>query len=126
VPISLEAKEAMCGMGLSEWKAEVLIEYARAHSQGHSNFTTEDIEQLTGQIATSYRKFVTDFERALGGALPEWAIVDAVVPGNRKRSRIGRPNVRESSRVQPAQCGLTRNSEEPQNEADVRVILIPF
>jgi uncharacterized protein YbjT (DUF2867 family) len=72
VPISLEeAKEAMCGMGLSEWKAEVLIEYARAHSQCHSNFTTEDIEQLTGQIATSYREFMTDFERAFGGALPE-------------------------------------------------------
>jgi hypothetical protein len=31
-----------------------LIEYARAHSQGYSNFTTEDVEQLTGHPATSY------------------------------------------------------------------------
>jgi uncharacterized protein YbjT (DUF2867 family) len=69
VPISLEkAKEAMLGMGLSEWKAEVLIEYARAHSQGYSNFTTEDFEQLTGHTATSYRGFASDFERAFGGA----------------------------------------------------------
>ncbi len=69
IPISLEkAKEAMLGMGLSEWKAEVLIEYARAHSQGYSNFTTEDFEQLTGHTATSYKEFATDFERAFGGA----------------------------------------------------------
>lgn len=69
VPISLEeAKETMLGMGLSEWKAEVLIEYARAHSQGYSNFTTEDVEQLTGHTATSYREFATDFARAFSGA----------------------------------------------------------
>ena len=69
VPISLEkAKEAMLGMGLSEWKAEVLIEYARAHSQGYSNFTTEDVEQLTGHTAASYREFAADFAHAFGGA----------------------------------------------------------
>lgn len=69
VPITLEkAKEAMLGMGLSEWKAEVLVEYARAHSQGYSNFTTEDVEQLTGHTATSYSEFASDFERAFGGA----------------------------------------------------------
>ena len=69
VPISLQkAKEVMRGMGLSEWKTKVLIEYARAHSQGYSNFTTEDVEQLTGHTATSYREFATDFARAFGGA----------------------------------------------------------
>jgi hypothetical protein len=56
----------MLGMGLSEWKAEVLIEYARAHSQGYGDFTTEDVEQLTGHSATSYREFATDFARAFG------------------------------------------------------------
>ena len=67
VPISLEkAKEAMLGMGLSEWKAEVLIEYARAHDQGYTNFTTDDVEQLTGHTATSYREFASDFARAFG------------------------------------------------------------
>ncbi len=69
VPISLQkAKEAMRGMGLSEWKTEVLIEYARAHRQGYSNFTTEDVERLTGHTATSYRVFAPDFARAFGGA----------------------------------------------------------
>jgi uncharacterized protein YbjT (DUF2867 family) len=63
-----KAKEAMLNMGLSEWRADVLIEYAKAHSEGYSNFTTEDVEQLTGHRATSYKKFATDFERVFRGA----------------------------------------------------------
>ena len=63
-----KAKEAMLNMGLSEWRADVLIEYAKAHSEGYSNFTTEDVEQLTGHPATSYKKFATDFERVFRGA----------------------------------------------------------
>ena len=69
VNISLEdAKRAMLNMGLSEWRADVLIEYAKAHSEGYSNFTTEDVEQLTGHPATSYKEFATDFERVFRGA----------------------------------------------------------
>jgi uncharacterized protein YbjT (DUF2867 family) len=69
VKISLEdAKRAMLNMGLSEWRADVLIEYAKAHSEGYSNFTTEDVEQLTGHRATSYKEFATDFERVFRGA----------------------------------------------------------
>ena len=69
INISLEdAKRAMLNTGLSEWRAEVLIEYAKAHSEGYSNFTTEDVEQLTGHPATSYKEFATDFERVFRGA----------------------------------------------------------
>jgi uncharacterized protein YbjT (DUF2867 family) len=69
VDISLEdAKRAMLNMGLSEWRADVLIEYAKAHSEGYSNFTTQDVEQLTGNPATSYKEFATDFERVFRGA----------------------------------------------------------
>jgi uncharacterized protein YbjT (DUF2867 family) len=54
VNISLEdAKRAMLNMGLSEWRADVLIEYAKARSEGYGNFTTEDVEQFTGHPATS-------------------------------------------------------------------------
>jgi uncharacterized protein YbjT (DUF2867 family) len=68
VNISLEdAKRAMLNMGLSEWRAEVLVEYAKAHSEGYSNFTSEDVEQLTGRRATSYKEFATDFERVFRG-----------------------------------------------------------
>jgi uncharacterized protein YbjT (DUF2867 family) len=69
VNISLEdAKRAMLNMGLSGWRADVLIEYAKAHSEGYSNFTTEDVEQLTGHRATSYEEFATDFKRVFRGA----------------------------------------------------------
>ena len=61
VNIPLEkAKEAMLNMGLSEWRADVLIEYAKAHSEGYSDFTTEEVEQLTGHPATSYSGFQCD------------------------------------------------------------------
>jgi uncharacterized protein YbjT (DUF2867 family) len=69
INIPLEkAREIMLNMGLSEWRADVLIEYAKAHSEGYSNFTTEEVEQLTGHPATSYEGFAIDFERVFRGA----------------------------------------------------------
>jgi uncharacterized protein YbjT (DUF2867 family) len=68
VPVPLEkAKEAMLGMGIPEWKADALNEYAKAHSEGYSDWTTDDFERLTGHPATSYSKFASDFERMFRG-----------------------------------------------------------
>jgi len=68
VAIPLEkAKEAMLNRGISEWTADALNEYAKAHSQGYSDFTTEEVEQLTGHPATSYKKFASDFEQMFRG-----------------------------------------------------------
>lgn len=68
VAISLEvAKKAMLNMGRPEWRADALNEYAKAHSEGYSDFTTDDFEQLTGHPATSYKRFADDFERILHG-----------------------------------------------------------
>jgi len=68
VDISLEdAKRAMLNRGFPEWRVDVLIEYAKAHSEGYSDFTTEDFKQLTGHPATSYKKFASDFERMFRG-----------------------------------------------------------
>ena len=68
INIPLEkAKEAMLNMGLTEWRADVLIEYAKAHSEGYSDWTTDDFEQLTGHPATSYSKFASDFEPMFRG-----------------------------------------------------------
>jgi uncharacterized protein YbjT (DUF2867 family) len=68
IPISLEkAKEAMLEMGIPEWKADALNEYAKAHSEGYSDWTTDDFEQLTGHPATSYKKFASDFEQVFRG-----------------------------------------------------------
>jgi hypothetical protein len=57
----------MLNMGLTEWRANVLIEYAKAHSEGYSDWTTDDFEWLTGHPATSYSKFASDFERMFRG-----------------------------------------------------------
>jgi uncharacterized protein YbjT (DUF2867 family) len=68
VPIPLEkAKEAMLGRGIPEWVADALNEYAMAHSEGYSDWTTDDFERLTGHPATSYSKFASDFERMFRG-----------------------------------------------------------
>ena len=65
VPIPQEkAKEAMVGRGIPEWVADALNEYAKAHSEGYSDWTTGDFERLTGHPATSYKEFASDFERA--------------------------------------------------------------
>jgi uncharacterized protein YbjT (DUF2867 family) len=64
VSIPLErAKEVMLGRGIPEWMADALNEYAKAHSEGYSDWTTGDFERLTGHPATSYREFAGDFER---------------------------------------------------------------
>src|SRR5215218_6221475 len=68
INISLEdAKKAMLNRGFPEWRVEVLTEYAKAHSEGYSDFTTEDLEELTGRPATSYKEFASDFERMFRG-----------------------------------------------------------
>ena len=68
INVSLEkAKEAMLNKGIPEWRADVLNEYAKAHSEGYSDFTTGDFEKLTGHRATSYKKFASDFEQMFRG-----------------------------------------------------------
>jgi uncharacterized protein YbjT (DUF2867 family) len=68
VPVPLEnAKEAMLSMGIPEWKADALNEYAKAHSEGYSDWTIDDFEQLTGHPPSSYMKFASDFEQVFRG-----------------------------------------------------------
>ena len=68
VSIPLEkAKETMLARGISEWMADVLNEYANAHSAGYSDWTTDDVERLTDHPATSYQQFARDFAMAFRG-----------------------------------------------------------
>jgi uncharacterized protein YbjT (DUF2867 family) len=67
IPIPLEkAKGAMLSRGIPEWLADALNDYARAHSEGYSDWTTDEVERLTGLPATPYEKFANDFARAFG------------------------------------------------------------
>ena len=68
IPVPPErAKEAMLGRGIPEWMADALNEYAKAHSEGYSDWTTDGFERLTGHSATSYKEFATDFEQVFRG-----------------------------------------------------------
>jgi uncharacterized protein YbjT (DUF2867 family) len=61
------AKEVMLRRGIPEWRADALNEYAKAHSEGYSDFTTDAVEQLTGHPATSYAQFARDFAQRFRG-----------------------------------------------------------
>ena len=68
VDVPLEAgREAMVGMGLSEWFADALTEYNKAFSEGLGDFTTGDVEELTGHPARSFETFARDFAQAFSG-----------------------------------------------------------
>ena len=61
------AKDAMLGMGMPEWIADGIIELAGALSEGLGDYTTDDLEKLTGHRAGSYEAFARDFAQVFGG-----------------------------------------------------------
>ena len=58
------ARGAMVGMGISEWVADALNEYFQAISEGIGDYTTLDVEALTGHAARSIEEFTRDFAQA--------------------------------------------------------------
>ena len=68
VDVPLEAaREAMLGMGMTEWLADANNEYFSALSEGLGDFTTNYVEEITGHPARSYETFARDFAQAFGG-----------------------------------------------------------
>ena len=61
------AREGMIGMGLSEWLADAFGEYFTAFSAGYGDFTTPDVENVTGNPPRSYETFARDFAQVFGG-----------------------------------------------------------
>ena len=49
-------------------KKRCLIETAGALSEGLGDYTTDDLEKLTGHRANSYETFARDFSQAFGGS----------------------------------------------------------
>jgi len=69
VDVPLEAgREGMVGMGLPEWFADAMTEYNKAFSENFGDFTTNDVEEITGHPARSYETFARDFAQAFAGA----------------------------------------------------------
>ena len=70
VDVPLEAaREAIVGMGLPEWFADALNEYSKAFSENLGDFTTNDVEEITGHPARSYETFARDFAQAFAPAV---------------------------------------------------------
>ena len=67
------ARQAMIGMGLPEWIADAFGEYFKAFREGYGDYTTDDVEEITGHPARSYETFARDFAQVFGGAAPQTA-----------------------------------------------------
>ncbi len=69
VDVPLEAaREAMLGMGMSEWLTDANNEYFKALSEGLGDFTTNEVEAITGHPARSYETFARDFAQVFAAA----------------------------------------------------------
>ena len=74
VNVPLEAaRQGMVGMGLPEWVADAFGEYMTAFSEGYGDFTTPDVENVTGHPARSYETFARDFAQVFGATVPQTA-----------------------------------------------------
>ncbi len=62
------ARQAMISMGLPEWIADAFGEYFTAFSQGYGDFTTDDVQLVTGNPARPFEAFARDFAQVFGGA----------------------------------------------------------
>ena len=62
------AREAMVDMGVAEWVAAALNEYFGAFSEGLGDYTTRDVEALTGHSPRSIEEFAQDFAEAFAPA----------------------------------------------------------
>jgi len=72
VPLAA-AHEAMIGMGLPEWIADAFGKYFEVFSEGHGDFTTHDVEKVTGNTPRSYETFARDFAQVFGGVIRQAA-----------------------------------------------------
>ena len=61
------ARQGLMSMGLQEWMADGLVDYTTAFSEGYGDFTTDDVELLTGNPARPFKFFARDFAQAFGG-----------------------------------------------------------
>ena len=66
VPVEA-ARQGMVDMGLTEWFADAMGEYMTSFSEGYGDFSTSDVEKVTGNPARSYEAFARDFAEVFAG-----------------------------------------------------------
>ena len=60
------SREALAGMGIDDWTVEALHQYFKIFSENWGDFTTDEVEKLTGHPARSYEQFAADFAGVFG------------------------------------------------------------
>ena len=60
VPVDA-AKQSMVDMGLPEWVAGALAEYSVRFSNNYADFFTDDVKNITGKSARTYKELARDF-----------------------------------------------------------------
>lgn len=63
VPVDA-AKQSMVDMGLPEWVAGALAEYSVRFSNNYADFFTDDVKNITGKSARTYKELARDFVAA--------------------------------------------------------------
>ncbi|MCH8929268.1 MAG: SDR family oxidoreductase [Candidatus Marinimicrobia bacterium] len=61
------ADESLSGMGFPEWNKNAYLEYFKAYSEGWGDYTSSDVEDITGNPARSIETFAKDFAQVFGG-----------------------------------------------------------
>ena len=61
VPVPLEAvAQSIRDMGAGDWFAQVMRDYSKAYGEGWGDYTTDDVERLTGIPARSFETFARE------------------------------------------------------------------
>jgi len=61
VPVTYEqVKQSIIEMGWGEWAGQVMFDYAKAFAEGWGDFTTNDVEKVTGNKSRSIEQFVNE------------------------------------------------------------------
>ncbi len=69
IPVSLDmVEQSLLGMGMGDWYPRVMRDYSKAYSEGWGDYTTPDVEQMTGHPARSIQTFAQEIlAPAMGG-----------------------------------------------------------
>ncbi len=60
-PVSLDmVEQSLLGMGMGDWFPSVMRDYSQAYREGWGDYTTDDVERMTGHSARSIQAFAQE------------------------------------------------------------------
>ena len=71
--VYMAMNDGKIGMGLPEWMADALGEYMTAFSEGYGDFTSDDVQLVTGEPARPFEAFARDSAQVFGGEVEQAA-----------------------------------------------------